>query len=221
MIALYRITLLYAVIAICIAIIGASVIMAQPWCSRAENDTPVKYYISTTLSYIVYQNGWNNLLNNDVIRASANSWNNVRDESDLWPVLENVAWGEWDIYVTLSDTDPCDDTVLGVYDREEDVLYICQWPFENNYYSSVYHVRFTISHEFGHALGAYHITNTNKALMYPDDGPYKNYGIYTPQQVDQDHLNNVYETECSSSGGGGGIACDQPPYICSNSRGGW
>jgi len=72
----------------------------------------------------------------------------------------------------------------------------------STYYTSQYnnqgyphHIEFFAGHELGHALGLDH-TTVYRALMWPNDGPYYDYNIYTPQQDDINGVSYIYSSPC-------------------------
>ena len=202
-----------------VIVAGTVTVSAQVWCGRAVNSEPLIYRISTTLNYVAYELGVQDMLNNDVVRYAANSWNQAKNSGRLWPVLEKTVVGSYDVLVSIDYGDDADsicsnDSVLGYYDSSEALIAICIPPFEEGYYESAQHVQSTFGHEFGHFLGSGHLSVPS--LMYPTDS-YSVFGIYAPNSNDKQNLNDLYEP---CYGSGGPPMCQWPPYICEMSASG-
>lgn len=69
----------------------------------------------------------------------------------------------------------------------------------NTYYTSgmqgdIHSIESTAGHELGHGLGLNHVTFP--ALMYPSEDRYYSWGIYKPQQDDENGVNYIYGSGC-------------------------
>lgn len=192
---------------------SAAAVSAQVWCGRAVNGEPLIYRIATTINYVAYELGVQDILNNDVVRDAANSWNQLKNSGGLWPRLEETVVGSSDVLVSIDygyDIEsPCSNhSNLGYYDHENALIMICIPPFEEDYYENAQNVQAIFGHEFGHFLGADHLYVPS--LMYPVDS-HAVFGIYTPNNNDKQHINELYEP---CYGSGGPSPCQWPPYIC-------
>lgn len=181
--------------------VSASVVMLpeisraviRPWCAKDV----IKYYIWAGLDRTAYEEGWYDILNSRIIQSAANSWNAVRT---IWPPYKQVAWGSFDVVVTVKDTIDGSGSTLGKTYWDGDVVKVVMDKYEltHNYYIDSGHGKATVAHELGHALGSYDLLNYN-ALMYRMDN-YTSTHINTPQHYDTISLDNRYEAICHGGG---------------------
>ncbi len=163
------------------------------------------YYIWRGLDQVAQQEGWYDILNSDVIKSSANSWNNVRpDDPFVWPLLKVTGY-TYDVLVTVDDLG--DNDVLGETsyygNNGNEKIVINKYYITHGHYEDSSHMKRIVAHEFGHTLGASDLDSIDYyyTLMYGSDN-YAITHINSPTTTDVNILLDIYDAYCSGTGGG-------------------
>lgn len=192
---------LWIIIVLSIIALMTSTILAESLRVRCGEDIAY-YYIWRSLDQVAQQEGWYNVLNSNVIKSSANSWNNVRpDDMFVWPLLKVTGYS-YDIIVTVDDLG--DNGILGQASyygsNGQEKILINKYYIIHDYYESSSHMKRIVAHEFGHTLGANDLgSKYYHTLMYQYDN-YKSTHINSPTSTDVSVLLDKYDTLCSGGG---------------------
>ncbi len=152
---------------------------------RCEDVSYLGWYVDSNAqyrNYIITQ-----------LAAADDHWNGVVQQLPTTiPRFYMQTYRPWEYAVIFIHTYSAPDNVLagtevttsGVYVLIADV-YINTYYITTGHYDSVYHFREVLNHELGHVLGLAHETDYGPTvLMYPDDSPWVENSIWTPQGDD-------------------------------------